>query len=81
MAKLFKETNPTINLVGNFSAIDDFGVKYTDFTKFLSRRGWAKVQLVPIVDHSSKLVVGYALGEADDTELAATVCRSAKKTF
>jgi hypothetical protein len=36
---------------------------------------------MPIVDHSSKLVVGYALGEADNTELALAAWRRAKKTF
>jgi len=68
-------------LVANLSAIDDFEVMYTDFTEILYRRGRAKAQLMPIIDHGSKLVVGHALGEADDTELALAAWRCAKKTL
>jgi hypothetical protein len=81
MAKLLKETGPRVNLVANLSSIDDFEVLYTDFTEILYRRGRAKAQLMPIIDHSSKLVVGHALGDADNTELALESWRSAKKTL
>jgi len=63
MARLLKETGPRINLVANLPSIDDFEVLYTDFTEILYRRGRAKAQLMPIIDHGSKLVVGYALGD------------------
>jgi putative transposase len=79
LARLLKETGPRINLVANRSSIDDFEVLYTDFTETVYRRGRAKAQLMPIVDHSSKLVVGHALGEADNTELALAAWRRAKK--
>jgi len=36
---------------------------------------------MPIIDQSSKLVVGHALGDADNTELALEAWRSAKKTL
>jgi transposase InsO family protein len=81
LARLLKESGPRINLVANLAAIDDFEVLYTDFTEIVYRRGRAKAQLMPIVDHSSKLVVGYALGEADNTELPLAVWRRAKKTL
>ena len=81
LVKLLKETGPKINLVANLASIDDFEVLYTDFTEIVYRRGRAKAQLMPIVDHSSKLVVGYALGEADNTELALAAWRRAKKTL
>jgi len=81
MAKLLKETGPQVNLVANLSAIDDFEVMYTDFTEILYRRGRAKAQLIPIINHGSKLFVGHALGEADDTELALAAWRCAKKTL
>jgi len=81
LAKLLKETGPSINLVANLTAINDFEVLYTDFTEILYRRGRAKAQLMPIIDHASKLVVGYALGEADNTELALAAWRRAKKTL
>jgi transposase InsO family protein len=81
MAKLLKETGSRVNLVAGLSKIDDFEVLYTDFTEILYRRGRAKAQLMPIIDHSSKLVVGHALGDADNTELALEAWRSAKKTL
>jgi hypothetical protein len=64
---LLKETGLQINLVAGLTEIGDFEVVYTDFTEILYRRGRAKAQLMPLVDHSSKLVVGHALGEADNT--------------
>jgi putative transposase len=81
LARLLKETGARVNLVANLSSIDDFEVLYTDFTGILYRRGRAKAQLMPILDHGSKLVVGYALGEADDTELALEAWGRAKKTL
>jgi putative transposase len=81
LAKLLKDTGSKINLVSNLASIDDFEVLYTDFTEIVYRRGRAKAQLMPIVDHRSKPVVGYALGEADNTELALAAWRGAKKTL
>jgi putative transposase len=79
LARLLKETGPRINLVAHLSSIDDFEVLYTDFTEILYRRGRVKAEMMPIVDHASKLVVGYSLGEAANTELALEAWRRAKK--
>ena len=46
--------------------IDDLEVFYTDFTEIRYRRGLAKAQLMPIIDHRSKLAAGHALGESAD---------------
>lgn len=81
LAKLLKETGSKINLVAGLSEIDDFEVVYTDFTEILYQRGRAKAQLMPVVDHSSKLVIGHALGESDNTELALDAWRKAKTTL
>lgn len=51
------------------------------FVEILYQRGRAKAQLMLIIDHSSKLVVGYAVGDAPDTELALRAWRCAKKTL
>jgi putative transposase len=79
LARLLKETGSKINLVANLTSIDDFEVLYTDFMEIVYRRGRAKAELMPIVDHASKLVAGYSLGEAANTELALEAWRSAKK--
>lgn len=81
MAKLLKETGAKINLVAGLSEIDDFEVLYTDFTEIIYRRGRGKAQLMPFLDHASKLVLGHALGEADNTELALDAWRKAKATL
>ena len=81
IARLLKETGSKINLVAGLSAIDDFEVLVTDFTEIVYRRGRAKAQLMPLVDHASKLVMGYALGETADTEMALEAWRNAKRTL
>lgn len=79
--KLLKEAGSKINLVSHLKEIDDIEVFYTDFTEIIYRRGLAKAQLMPIIDHRSKLVAGHALGESADTELALRAWRRAKATL
>ena len=68
--KLLKETGSKVNFVETLKEIDIFEVLYTDFTEIRYQRGCAKAQLMPIIDHTSKLVIGHALGESANTELA-----------
>lgn len=67
---ILNEAGSRINLVISLDTIDDFTVLYTDFTELVYQRGKAKAQLMPILDHQSKLAAGHALGERADTELA-----------
>lgn len=78
---LLQETGATINLVASLEEIGDLAVLYTDFTGIIYQRGDAMAQLMPILDHQSKMAVGYALGEHADTALALTAWRKAKKTL
>jgi len=78
---LLNEAAQIVNLVSSLDEIDDFEVLYTDFTEIRYRRGQGKAQLMPIVDHQSKMVVGYALGDSADTELALKAWRRAKSTL
>ena len=59
-----------MNLVAQLKEIEDFDVFYTDFTEIRCARGQAKAQLMPIIDHKSKIVLGHAVGESADRELA-----------
>ena len=61
--------------------IDVLEVLYTDFTEIIFRRGQAKAQFMPIIDHKSKVVVGHAVGPSDDTDLALEAWRKAKRTL
>ena len=82
IAALLKKSGSTINLVAPLGDdIADLRVFYTDFTEIIYRRGRAKAQLMPIIDHGSKIVAGHALGPAKDTELALEAWRRAKKTL
>ena len=81
VAKLLQETGAKVNLVAGLTEIDDFEVLYTDYTEIVYQRGRGKAQLMPLVDHANKLVVGHALGETDNTELALAAWRAAKKTL
>ncbi len=47
-----------------------FQVFYTDFTELLYADGKAKAYFMPILDHASRLCLGWALGESANRELA-----------
>lgn len=78
---LINEAGSRVNLVASLDDIDDFEVLYTDFTELVYQRGKAKAELMPIIDHCSKLAVGHALGESADTELALKAWRKATVTL
>jgi len=78
---LLQDSGSNVNQVAALKCIDDFEVLYTDFTEILYRRGQSKAQLMPIIDHHSKLVVGHALGDSANTDLALTAWRKAKMTL
>jgi putative transposase len=69
------------NLVAQLEEIGLFEVAYTDFTELLYADGTAKAYLMPIIDHTSKLVYGWAVGEQAYTELALLAWQRAKQTF
>jgi len=78
---ILNEARSHINLVSSLDTIDDFDVLYTDFTELVYQRGKAKAQLMPILDHQSKLAAGHALGDRADTELALKAWRKAAATL
>lgn len=79
--EILKEAGSAINLVSRLKEIDDLEVLYTDFTEIVYQKGQAKAQLMPIIDHQSKLAVGHALGPSANTDLALKAWRRAKKTL
>jgi transposase InsO family protein len=64
------EASSRANLVADIDDIGALEVFYTDFTEIRYQRGMARAWLMPIVDHTSKLVAGHALGVHNDTDLA-----------
>ena len=58
-----------------------FEVAYTDFTELVYAEARRKAYLMPIVDHASKLVLGWAVGAHAETSLALEAWGQASKTL
>lgn len=70
-----------INLVAGKEAIRPFEVAYADFTQLVYANGRRKAQLIPIIDHASKLVLGWAVGEHAVTKLALSAWERARQSL
>jgi len=81
IVKLLKEAGSKVNLLSRLREIDDLEVFYTDFTEIVYGKGQAKAQLMPIIDHSSKLAAGHALGKSANTDLAVKAWKKMKATL
>ena len=79
--QIIREANGRANLIANLEIIPLFQVAYTDFTELRYADGREKAYLMPILDHSSKLVYGWAVGWRANTELALTAWKRARQTF
>ena len=69
------------NLVAQLDEIGLFEVAYTDFTELVYADGAGKAYLMPIIDHTSKLIYGWAVGQQANTALALQAWQRAKQTF
>jgi hypothetical protein len=79
--KLLQVSGLRINLVAQIKEIRDLEVFYTNFTEIIYQRGQARTQIMPLVDHKSKLAVGQALGASADTQLALEARIDAKRAL
>jgi putative transposase len=70
-----------INLVATLWDIDVLDVVYTDFTEIVYANGRRKAHLMPLVDHASKVVVGWALEEHQQTPAALAAWGDAQRTL
>ena len=70
-----------VNLLATLTAIECLHVLHTDFTELVYANGRAKAHLIPLLDHTSKVVLGWALGERAITELALDAWHQAKENF
>jgi putative transposase len=59
--------------------IAPFKLLYTDFTELVYANGRKKAHLIPIVDHKSKVAVGWAVGEQAVTEVALEAWKAARQ--
>ncbi len=79
--QIIKEANGRANLIADLDLIEPFQVAYTDFTELRYADGREKAYLMPILDHASKLIYGWAVGESANTKLALTAWEKAKQAF
>jgi transposase InsO family protein len=70
-----------VNLVAQLDTIEPLMVLYTDFTELPYAAGTQKAYLMPLLDHASKVVFGWAVGERANRSLALTAWRVARKTL
>jgi len=61
--------------------IGSFEVGYTDFTELIYDQGRKKTQLMPIIDHATKLVSGWAIGKTANTQIALEAWKMAAKNI
>jgi putative transposase len=74
------EAGERANLIAQLEQIELFQVAYTDFTELLYADGKHKAHLIPIIDHVSKLVYGWAVGEGPDARVALQAWKRAKES-
>jgi transposase InsO family protein len=71
-----EEIGSRANLVAGLTGIGPFEVCYTDFSEIVYAGG--KAQLIPLIDHDTKVVLGWALGERATTALSLDAWKKAK---
>ena len=77
--KVIAAASERINLVAGLEEIGPFDVAYTDFTELVYATG--KAHLIPIVDHRTKVCLGWALGPKAVTELALRAWKAAEQSL
>ena len=68
--RLLAKGSDGLNLVAGIEEAEPFEVFYTDFTVIRYAGGNKKAYLMPLVDHATKWVIGWAVGHRANTELA-----------
>lgn len=67
------------NLVAGLTITRPGQVSYTDFTELVYANGQRKASLMPLLDHLSKVVWGWAVGEQATTDLALKAWQAARR--
>ena len=79
--KLLAKGSDGMNLVARIEEPDPLQVFYTDFTAIWYADGGKKAYLMPLVDHATKWVIGWAVGCRPNTELALEALSAAGATL
>jgi len=76
--RVLQQLGDRINLVASLETIRPLQVLYTDFTELIFDRQQQKAYLMPVVDHASKYVVGWAVAAAKNSALAVAAWQRAR---
>jgi len=68
--RVLTQMGDRVNLLPQLRSIRPLHLLYTDFTELPFDRNRQKAYLMPLIDHMSKLAVGWAVGPADNSTLA-----------
>ena len=78
LRRIIRQAGERANLIADLETIGLFEVFYTDFTELPYADGKAKAHFMPILDHTSRLCLGWGLGERANREVALQAWRRAK---
>ena len=70
MTKAIKQAGSKANLVAQIENPDLYQICYTDFSEIVYADGFMKAQFMPILEHVSKHVPGWVLGQYDNAQAA-----------
>lgn len=70
LRRIIRQAGKRANLIVDLETIEPFEVMYTDFTELKYANGKAKAYFMPILDHASRLCLGWALGESPNRTVA-----------
>lgn len=70
LREIIRQAGERANLVVDLEEIGLFEVLYTDFTEIYYADGTQKAQFMPILDHASRMCLGWAVGERANRSLA-----------
>jgi putative transposase len=79
--KLLAKKGHRMTLLAGIEQPDPLQVLYTDFTEIWYTRGGKKAYLMPLLDHATKWVIGWAVGHRPNTELALEALSMAAATL
>ena len=81
LRRIIRQAGKRANLIVDLETIEPFQVFYTDFTELVYADGKAKAHFMPILDHASRLCLGWALGESANRSVALEAWKQAKTTL
>lgn len=81
LVKLGDKMNLAAPILAAGKAVGICQICYTDFTELKYDRGKRTAQLMPVIDHASRVALGWAVGNTPNTETAIRAWKQAAKTM